>query len=261
MTPDAAEHQDASTTWAASERRRTPAGWLRDRLLYAFKLVRAFDPLHPVDSARMVRAFRHVAKAKATGVDVFRLQTLWRLSRRIDAHGIDGDIVECGVWNGGTAAVMALANRRQDRRFWLFDSFAGFPKPGEKDVPGAVGIQEGDWKGSLARVRGLFARLGIPDSRIEIVPGWFQQTLPSSPVRRIALLHLDADLYDSVRLGLECFYDRISPGGYVVLDDYGFWPGCRTAVDEFLKARGLRVTLHVSDETGRWFQKPVDDRG
>lgn len=245
------------TTWAVDAgRREMAAGWLLARAVYLGKLIRAFEIRRPVDSIRMIHAFRIVTKAKATGVDVFRLKTLWSLSRRVDAQGVEGDIVECGVWNGGTAAVMAMANRRADRHFWLFDSFAGFPKPGEKDVPGRLPIQEGDWKGSLRCVRQLFARLRIPEARTHIAPGWFQDTLPASSVRRIALLHLDADLYDSVKLSLECFYDRISPGGYVILDDYGFWPGCRTAVDEFLRSRGLRVTLHVSDDTGRWFQKP-----
>ena len=249
--------EEEVTTSSSTQRTPvTPATWLRTRAIYLRKLLWAFDVRRPIESARMVRAFRTVTKAKATGVDVFRLKTLWTLSRRIDEQQLEGDIVECGVWNGGTSALMALANRRADRHYWLFDSFAGFPKLTENDAPG-VGLSEGDWKGSLARVKQLFAQLGIPESRTHIAVGWFQETLPISPVKQIALLHVDADLYESVKLSLECFYDRVTPGGYIVLDDYGFWPGCRSAVDEFLQARGLQVTLHVSDETGRWFRKPL----
>lgn len=257
MTLPPASEQDIAITWyVPTKKPATPAGWLWARTIYLSKLLRACDIARPMESIRMVRAFRLVARAKATGVDVFRLKTLWKLSRAIDAQRVEGDIVECGVWNGGTAALMVLANRRDDRHVWLFDSFAGFPKPGEKDVPGTIGIQEGEWKGSLPRVKRLFAQIGLPEARTHIVPGWFKDTLPVSSIRQIALLHLDADLYDSVKLSLECFYDRLSPGGYVVLDDYGFWPGCRTAVDEFLQSRGLQVKLYVSDDTGRWFQKP-----
>ena len=84
--------------------------------------------------------------------------------------------------------------------------------------------------------------------------------MPGAPVDRIALLHIDADLHDSVKIVLEAFYDRVIPGGFVVLDDYGFWPGCRAAVHQFLDARGIQVPLHYSDATGRWFQKPVSGR-
>ena len=258
MTPQSPADVDVSSTTEAGPPNLTGSALFQARAAYLGKLIRACELARPVESIRMVRAFRMVAKEKATGVDVPRLKTLWRLSRRIDEERVPGDIVECGVWNGGTAAVMALASKRLDRHYWLYDSFAGFPKPGEKDVPDTADIREGEWKGSQPKVRRLFARLGIPEARTHITAGWFQDTLPRSPVKRIALLHLDADLYESVKLSLECFYDRVTPGGFIVLDDYGFWPGCRTAVDEFLSQRGVKVNLRVSDTTGRWFRKPLD---
>lgn len=215
--------------------------------------MKAFELRRPPDSVRMIWAFRKVSKH--TGVDVPRLKTLWVLSRKVDQLGIQGDIVECGVWNGGTAGVMASASRQSNRHFWLFDSFQGFPKPTEKDFPGDS-ISEGEWQGNPFSVLNLFRKLSIDLSRVHIVPGWFKDTLPSRAVNSIALLHIDADLYESVKCCLENMYERVVPGGFVVLDDYGFWPGCRRAVDEFLNDRCLEVLLVASDCTGYWFQKP-----
>ena len=230
------------------------AAWLSDRGRYAGKLLQAFQPAHPVESLEMLRMFRRVRRY--TGVDVPRLKTLWVLTRLVERRGIPGDIVECGVWNGGTSALMAFASRRSARPVWLFDSFEGFPEPTERDRPG-TGIAVGDWQGSLSRVQQVLAEVGIASSRLRIRPGWFHETFPANRVEQIALLHIDADLYESVKLSLETFYDRVAPGGFIVLDDYGYWPGCRDAVDEFTQARGIRARLHVSDATGRWFQKPA----
>ncbi len=79
---------------------------------------------------------------------------------------------------------------------------------------------------------------------------------PYVQIREIAILHIDADLYESVKLCLEKFYDSVQPGGYIVLDDYGDWEGCRIATDEFLKKRALDIKLTQVDYTGSYFQKP-----
>jgi len=88
-------------------------------------------------------------------------------------------------------------------------------------------------------------------------PVRFQDTFPSVRTGDIALLHIDADWYESVKLCLERFYDSVQPGGFVVIDDYGHWEGCKKATDEFLRNRSLDVTLTRVDYTGRYFQKPL----
>jgi hypothetical protein len=92
-------------------------------------------------------------------------------------------------------------------------------------------------------------------SRVRIVPGWFQDTFPSVTAAQIALLNIDADWYASVKLCLETFYDRVADGGFVSFDDYGHWPGCRQAVDEFFAARKLPYKLQQVDYTAHWFRK------
>lgn len=209
-----------------------------------------------LDSLGFVRVFPRVRPF--TMVGPHRLRTLFRVCREAERNGVPGDVVECGVCNGGTAATMGAALRAGTRRMWLFDSFQGLPEPGELDGDRAhreyhVGMD----LGSIPRVKEALSAVRFPLERVEIVPGWFQDTLPHADrPERISVLHVDADWYDSVMLVLDTFYDRVSPGGYVVFDDYGHWEGCRKATDEFLSRRGIQVEMRESDYTGTYFQKP-----
>jgi O-methyltransferase len=193
-----------------------------------------------------------------TMVGLPRLRSLDRLAHEIDDREVPGDVVECGTCNGGSAAILARVACRssRDRHTWLLDSFAGLPPAGPRDGPGAAAYT-GTCRGSLDRVREVLRRAGVPDDSATLVPGWFHETLPGLGVRRIALLHIDADWYDSVRVCLEHLYDRVSPGGFVVFDDYGYWQGCRAAWQEFRAARGLEVELTDVDGIGAYFRKPL----
>jgi O-methyltransferase len=226
------------------------------QLLQVF--IRDLRPTHPTSLLAALRAVRSIRRVKdSTAVLPLRLGNLHRLARDIDLRSVRGDIVECGVYNGGSAALMASACIRSplDRTIWLFDSFEGLPQPTEKD--GAAAQTCGWWcHGDLSKVRAVFRRMRIPESRFRVVKGWFHDTFPTAEVGDIALLHIDADWYDSVRLCFERFYDSVQPGGYVVIDDYGHWEGCRRATDEFLRERGIDVTLTRVDYTGRYFRKP-----
>ena len=189
------------------------------------------------------------------------LLNLHRLAGHVAAEKIPGDLVECGVWNGGSSAIMGKALMEcgglKGRRLWLFDSFEGVPKPGEKDGWFERTFYFKGWnKGDIQHVREAFARLNVPMDNVRIVPGWFNQTLKSSAVERIALLHIDADWYDSVRDILEAFYERVVPGGFVVLDDYGSWQGCRSAVHDFISMHGLAVKIVRVSRIGAFFQMP-----
>jgi hypothetical protein len=103
-------------------------------------------------------------------------------------------------------------------------------------------------------VQDLFRRLDLLDN-VELVPGRFEDTLPISRVQAIAVLHVDGDWYESVRVCLESLYDRVVAGGIVQIDDYGHWEGARRAVDEFFAKRGLSPVLSRIDYTGRQFTK------
>lgn len=185
-----------------------------------------------------------------------RLASLASLAQRLEDESIPGDVVECGTYRGGSAALLArtVTHSRLPRTLWLFDVFRGMPPATTADGPEAPSWV-GNLKSSEPRVARLLRRTGADLSRVRIVPGLFQHTLPAARIPQIALLNLDADWYESVKLCLETFYDSVVPGGFISLDDYGAWPGCRLAVDEFFRARSLSFPLHPVDHTAHWFQK------
>jgi O-methyltransferase len=203
-------------------------------------------------------------KPQYTMVTNKNLIALYGLVQRVNKLGLAGDIVECGVWNGGSAAVMGFADGHnkhnyKNRIIWLFDSFQGLPHPTEND--GNLEKEnyfEGWCKGDVNRVRQIFAKLGVPPGVVKIVPGWFENTLRNASVDCIAILHIDADWYEPVKLVLDVFYDKVVPGGFIILNDYGTWPGCNRAVDDFFaehNLNGIDLTI-VEPSIGAYFQKP-----
>ena len=185
----------------------------------------------------------------------------------IGQRGVDGDIVECGVARGGCAGLMGLAARkdRKARKLWLFDSFAGLSEPTSDDYVGeSTGkhvrpLSRGSCLGTLEDVEEfLFSDLRLERGNVSLVKGWFQDTLPISrhQVGPIALLRIDGDWYESTKCCLENLYDNVSPGGWVIVDDYGTCFGCKRAVDEFLAGRNLKVSLRGDGRGGCIFAKP-----
>jgi O-methyltransferase len=194
-------------------------------------------------------------------VTPLNLYFLHELVERVGRLGIPGDIAECGVYRGGSAAVLGWAMTRlpgdQPRTLRLFDSFAGMPEAGPQDGDFSHSIV-GSYVGSELQTRQLLDRVGVPAERYEIVKGRFEDTFSRVAVSPTALLHVDCDFYEPVRLTLEKFFDAVTPGGFVVLNDYGIYKGARAATDEFLAARGLDLQPVAIDPTASFFQKPGD---
>ncbi len=211
------------------------------------------------ESLHLARLIMQV-KPRHTMVRNPNLINLYRMVRYLNRSALPGTIVECGVWKGGSSAMMAAACQDSgvQRDFWLFDSFEGLPPPTEKDNAfERTYYFKGMNKGSIEAVERIFRKLGLPLERVHFVKGWFEQSIPAATVEQIALLHIDADWYDSVSLVLNELYDRVVPGGYVVFDDYGYWEGCDRAAHDFLDRRGLpRTALHRVGGMGAYFQKP-----
>ena len=203
-----------------------------------------------------------------------RLISLWQQVRYVDRAGIPGALVECGVWKGGAAGMMALAHLRaeptQARDLHLFDSFEGLPEP-DRAVDGRLATEYSDKQdsgalrpigecvGPLQANRELLERrVNYPVDRINYHVGWFEDTVArdAPDVGAIAVLRLDGDWYSSTRVCLENLYPLVSPGGVVVIDDYGHWEGCRKAVDEYLLGIGEHPLLGHIDYTARYFVKP-----
>ena len=154
---------------------------------------------------------------------------------------VEGDIVECGVSIGHGALLFTLLGDYvgTPRTYYGFDSFEGFPDPVEKD--GITPIKgKGFWASPPETVLKVLRDGRLSDDvirrRIRLTKGWFDQTLPLYE-GRIALLHLDCDLYESYKLSLQTLYDKVQPGGVVMFDEYkdARWPGAAKAIDEFFR--------------------------
>jgi hypothetical protein len=186
-----------------------------------------------------------------------RLLTLERHLRTVHRRRIPGAVVECGVAAGGSAALMGLwlTRHQSDKPLVLFDTFDGLPAPTTNDPDYEKAIAwTGECRGTRSDVEAMFRRMGIDLTRVALVEGLFQDTIPAYMPSSIAMLHLDGDWYDSTRHCLEHLWPQVSIGGRVQIDDYGAWQGCRKATDEFL-ARHRRLRLHVIDATGVWLEK------
>jgi O-methyltransferase len=177
-----------------------------------------------------------------------------RLAADVERRGVPGSLVDCGVWNGGSTVLLALG--APNREAWAFDSFAGLPAPGPRDG-GDSQAHTGACVGSADSVRAAFARFA-PNASVHVRAGWFKDTFPDAAdqIGQVAVLHVDGDWYESVRLTLEVFYPKVPAGGYIVVDDYGTWPGARSATDEFRRQVGDDARLVKIDHTGRYWKRP-----
>lgn len=224
------------------------------------------DPYQPSDPRLRAEIEAAIAQVRPhTMVSAAGLTSLYEQARHCEQVGLDGAFVECGVWHGGAGALMALANLahgRARRPLHLFDSFAGIPEPvagidgsravsevgiaknavgGELHVAYDYGDRGGP--GSTEAVSDLLASVGYPAEDVHLHVGWFQDTVPVADTGPIAILRLDGDWYESTRVCLEHLYERVVPGGFVIVDDYGTYDGCRLAVDEHLAALPQRPFL------------------
>ncbi|MCX4903593.1 TylF/MycF/NovP-related O-methyltransferase [Streptomyces sp. NBC_00878] len=198
-----------------------------------------------------------------------RLNALILAVRHVSRHNIAGDIVECGVWRGGSmqaAARTLLSVGDTERHLYLFDTFEGMPEPTEKDLrrdgeSAADLLARQDrsrpiWAvATLEDVKEGFQQVPYPADRVHFVPGLVEETIPAEAPERISILRLDTDWYASTRHELEHLYPRLVSGGVLLIDDYGWWQGSRSAVDEFLEKTGARLLLLRMDE-GRIAVKP-----
>ena len=172
---------------------------------------------------------------------------------------VDGDFIEAGTWRGGAtilmrAALDSLGDR--DRTVWVADSFQGFPDADrQKSEPASVNAQLEAYDFlavPVQEVRDNFARLGLDDG-VRFVTGFFEDTLPELAGRRWGIVRLDGDSYEATRVALESLYPGLSPGGYLIVDDYGAVEECRRAVDEFRREHGIAEPLDAVDWTCvRW---------
>jgi O-methyltransferase len=201
-----------------------------------------------------------------------RMYGLWQAAQYVSRAGIAGDFVECGVWRGGSSmlAALAFAGEHDARQMWLYDTFEGMTPPTERDrlASGQTAAERLaqqnretglDWAyASLGDVKANMASITEqPGDRVCFVQGPVEETIPGEAPAQIALLRLDTDWYESTKHELEHLWPRLTPGGVLIIDDYGHWQGAREAVDEYLTANGIHLLLTRVDYTGRLAIKPA----
>jgi O-methyltransferase len=189
-------------------------------------------------------------------IGISGLDNLERCAHRVFTDGVAGDFLEAGVCHGGASIFMRalqVAYGADDRVTWLADTFAGVPPPVhavDRDHNLDLTEERIPWMAaSIGAVRDNFETYDLLSDGVRFLPGLFADTLPDAPVERLAILRIDGDLYESTRDALDALYDRVSDGGYVIVDDYGALEPCRLAVDEFLAERGADVDLNRVDYT------------
>jgi O-methyltransferase len=216
------------------------------------------------ESIRIVNLILQV-KPNFTMVRNNNLINLYRSVQIVNQEDLLGDIVECGVWNGGSAAVMGASCKEgvspKKRSIWLFDSFQGLPPPDERDSDKERKFYFNGWnKGNIDNVEVIFKDFGISLKDVHIVPGWFQSTLKSAPIKNIAILHIDADWYDSVKIVLDELFNKVVPNGFIVLDDYFYWQGCKKAVHDFFSENNINQSIiQEVGKDGAYFRKPSNE--
>jgi O-methyltransferase len=173
---------------------------------------------------------------------------------------IPGDLLEAGTRRGGMAMLMKEVLRRHGdltRTVWLADAWTGhFPKPqSPNDAAAAPTVNRLFSNGpNRDEVIENFKQIGLWDERLEFVEGYFENTLPHIRVNRLSVLRLDADFYSSTMDVLTHLYPKLSPGGYVIIDDYGL-PicDCKKAVDEYRAKHGIAEVIKMADiQCGYW---------
>lgn len=208
---------------------------------------------------KMVRPFTMTSSA--------RIFSLCEAVKYLQENNIQGDVVECGVWRGGSMMAIAEVLKQSgstNRDLYLFDTFEGMSLPSEHDVD-LSGVtasklmashdkknEDSVWCiASIEEVDANLKTVGYPPDKIHLIKGMVENTIPAGAPDKIALLRLDTDWYESTKHEMEHLFPRLVPGGVLIIDDYGHWQGARKAIDEYLREHHVRILLNRIDYTGR----------
>jgi O-methyltransferase len=197
-----------------------------------------------------------------------RMYSLYKAVQYILVNNIEGDFIECGVWKGGSALLIASILCKKgitNRKVILYDTYEGMSEPTEndKDYLGkkaevllketSIEIQDSVWcYSSFEEVKANLNLSGLQKENIIMIKGKVEDTIPNQlPTNKIALLRLDTDWYESTKHELNYLYPLLQHNGVLIIDDYGHWEGCRKAVDEYFSFNKISILLNRIDNTGR----------
>jgi len=223
------------------------------------------EETYPDASASVIDLYKKVKPYTMTSAE--RIFSLCDAVTYIHNQDINGDVVECGVWKGGS--MMAIAGTLASlgdtsRNLYLFDTFEGMTPPSNNDVDingtSAMELLSKSEKtedtsvwccAGLDVVKQGLGMVNYPKDKIHYVQGMVEETIPEHAPEKIALLRLDTDWYESTKHEMEHLFPRLVKGGILIIDDYGHWQGARKAVDEYLAHNQVRIFLNRIDYTGR----------
>jgi len=210
-------------------------------------------------------------KARITGKDwpsravtmigLKRLNNIQACAEDVLLNGVPGDFIEAGVWRGGATIFMKAVLREYgdtSRTVWVADSFEGVPPPSPDKYPSDKDSKLNQYAMlavSIEKVRANFERFGLLDDRVRFLKGWFKDTLGTAPIKNLAILRLDGDLYESTMDTLNPLYPKLSPGGYCIVDDYFNLSAQKEAVDKYRAEHGITEEIHQIDWAGAYWQK------
>ncbi len=185
----------------------------------------------------------------------------------IVANKIDGAMVECGIWKGGSTMAMMITLKKlmdENRDLYLYDTFSGMNAPTDVDVSfegekahemfykNKISDDSSDWcLCPLDEVKQNVFSTGYPKDKIHFIKGRVEDTMPENMPQKIALLRLDTDWYESTKHELTHLFPLLQPNGVLIIDDYGHWEGARKAVDEYISEKNICILLNRIDYTGR----------
>lgn len=196
-----------------------------------------------------------------------RIYALLQATKYVIHNDVPGDIIECGVWRGGSMMAVALAllkEKKSEKDLYLFDTYEGMSKPTDLDVSfegkkadnqfeeNKRNEDSADWcLASLDEVKQNVIKTGYNTEKLHFIKGKVENTLPEYAPKQIALLRLDTDWYESTKHELIHLFPRLVSGGVLILDDYGYWAGAKKAVDEYFSQTKTQILLNRIDQTGR----------
>jgi len=193
-------------------------------------------------------------------IGLMRLENLQFCVEDVIKQNVAGDLIETGTWRGGACIFMKLILKKygiNDRTVFVADSFEGLPKPDIENFPQDAGDKHytrNDLKISLDEVKNNFKMYGMLDGQVKFLKGWFKDTLKQPPFEKISILRLDGDMYGSTMDVLENLYDRLSIGGYLIVDDYSL-KACKEAVHDFRRENKIKETINPIDSFGVYWKK------
>lgn len=198
-----------------------------------------------------------------TMIGLNRLNNIEYCINSIHNDNIEGDLIEAGVWRGGATILMRAVLKDlniTNKKVWVADSFKGLPKPDIQNYKADKGNKLNTLKilnVNLEEVKRNFEKYDLLDEQVIFLEGWFKDTLHKAPIEKLALIRLDADMYESTFQALENLYPKLSMGGYVIIDDYNAFPNCKQAVDDFRKKHSINNSIIEIDREAIYWRNQL----